>query len=185
MLPSAKGRSLYGSYCSNRCRTKSRQLPCEVCGERTSFVKSRRPDTVLCMACKKDATTKHGTLTMYRHGKCRCVECRRAVSSAHREYVHRRRAEGRPVKAHGSSGPWIHDRVREAVYERDEWTCQLCFEPVKPDSDPQSDWYPSLDHIIPQSKGGDHTMENLRLAHRWCNSIRGADNYHEYLFTVR
>lgn len=32
--------------------------------------------------------------------------------------------------------------------------------------------YPSIDHIIPISKGGSHTWDNVQLAHRQCNSIK-------------
>ena len=30
--------------------------------------------------------------------------------------------------------------------------------------------YPSRDHVIPKSKGGENSWENIRLAHRICNS---------------
>jgi hypothetical protein len=42
-------------------------------------------------------------------------------------------------------------------------------------TDPLDDWAPSLDHIEPQSWAliPDHSPANLRLAHRWCNSVRG------------
>lgn len=33
--------------------------------------------------------------------------------------------------------------------------------------------YPSIDHLIPLAKGGTHTWNNIRLAHRLCNSIKG------------
>lgn len=35
--------------------------------------------------------------------------------------------------------------------------------------------YPTLDHIVPLSKGGSHTWENIQLAHHICNSIK-SDN---------
>jgi 5-methylcytosine-specific restriction endonuclease McrA len=31
----------------------------------------------------------------------------------------------------------------------------------------------TLDHVIPRSKGGSNTLDNLRLAHRRCNHRRG------------
>ena len=69
---------------------------------------------------------------------------------------------------------WISKAERVAIYERDAYTCMLCNEPVDLSADPQrSDWSPTLDHIIPRSKGGTHDADNLRTAHRWCNSIRG------------
>lgn len=56
------------------------------------------------------------------------------------------------------------------LYQRDHGFCQLCGEPVDFNADPNSDEYPSIDHIIPISKGGDHTWENVQLAHRGCNT---------------
>lgn len=74
-------------------------------------------------------------------------------------------------------------RDRLAIYDRDAWVCQLCAEPVDRDlmaTDPLNDWAPSLDHIEPQSWAlvPDHSPENLRLAHRWCNSVRGDLTYY-------
>lgn len=34
--------------------------------------------------------------------------------------------------------------------------------------------YPSIDHIIPISKGGTDDWNNLKLAHRYCNSVKGS-----------
>lgn len=66
-------------------------------------------------------------------------------------------------------------RLRAMIYARDGWTCQLCMEPVDRNAHHLDDWAPSLDHIEPQSAAlvPDHTPENLRTAHRWCNAIRG------------
>lgn len=33
-------------------------------------------------------------------------------------------------------------------------------------------YYPSIDHVIPIVKGGTHTWDNIRLAHRICNSLK-------------
>lgn len=69
----------------------------------------------------------------------------------------------------------VSDSVRLAIYERDGWTCQLCSEPVDPDLPPSDVWAATLDHIVCQSwtDEPDHSPSNLRLAHRWCNSVRG------------
>lgn len=69
---------------------------------------------------------------------------------------------------------WISTRRRRAIYERDGYICQLCGDPVDLTDDPQrGPLAPSLDHIIPRSKGGGHESSNLRTAHRLCNALRG------------
>jgi len=32
--------------------------------------------------------------------------------------------------------------------------------------------YPSIEHVVPISKGGTHTWDNVKLAHHYCNSIK-------------
>lgn len=34
--------------------------------------------------------------------------------------------------------------------------------------------YPTIDHVVPRSKGGRHVWNNVKLAHRRCNSIKGS-----------
>jgi 5-methylcytosine-specific restriction endonuclease McrA len=52
------------------------------------------------------------------------------------------------------------------VYERDQGLCQICLEPI-----PFDDM--TLDHIIPLSRGGEHTYENVQTAHLSCNCRKG------------
>jgi 5-methylcytosine-specific restriction endonuclease McrA len=59
------------------------------------------------------------------------------------------------------------------VHARDEWTCQLCSLPI----DATVAWpdlmSPSIDHRIPLSKGGAHSMANVQSAHLGCNLSKG------------
>lgn len=59
------------------------------------------------------------------------------------------------------------------VHARDGWTCQLCWQPIDPDVAWPDSASPSLDHIIPLSKGGSHCMTNVQSAHLGCNSSKG------------
>lgn len=70
--------------------------------------------------------------------------------------------------------------VRQTIYERDGWICQLCTEPVDPSLGPTDLWGATLDHIECQAWAliPDHSPENLRLAHRWCNSVRSDETYY-------
>lgn len=54
-----------------------------------------------------------------------------------------------------------------ALYAAFNGVCQLCFAPVTPEE-------ASADHIVPRVAGGQRWPGNLRLAHRECNSKRGA-----------
>jgi 5-methylcytosine-specific restriction endonuclease McrA len=71
--------------------------------------------------------------------------------------------------------------VRREVYERDGWVCQLCKDPVDPGLPTSDAWAATLDHIIPQAwvLVPDHRPENLRLTHRWCNSVRGDESHYD------
>lgn len=62
---------------------------------------------------------------------------------------------------------------RLAIYDRDGWECQICSRDVEPALHPNHTFAATLDHIIPRSLGGSDDPENLRLAHRICNSARG------------
>ena len=61
-----------------------------------------------------------------------------------------------------------------AVYERDEWCCQLCNVPVDSSLRYPDQWCATLDHEVPLSRGGSHTYSNVQLAHAICNITKGA-----------
>lgn len=75
-----------------------------------------------------------------------------------------------------------------SLYERDKGTCHICglacdyndyeiVDGVKK----IGNLYPTIDHVIPLSRGGLHEWENVKLAHRICNSIKSADVMEEKL----
>lgn len=67
------------------------------------------------------------------------------------------------VRAKRSQAPII-DRVSlNVLYKRDRGVCSLCGLHVK-----RTD--ASTDHIIPVTKGGEHSYRNTALAHRVCNA---------------
>lgn len=73
----------------------------------------------------------------------------------------------------------------EALYRRDKGICHICGGQC--DLEDKEDrgnvivcgnMYPSIDHIKPLAKGGLHSWDNVKLAHRICNSLKG-DSYDE------
>jgi len=71
----------------------------------------------------------------------------------------------------------------ERLSKRDKGLCYLCksktnLNDYTYDSNGYfiaGDYYPSVDHVLPVSKGGTHTWDNIKLAHRICNSLK-SDN---------
>ena len=67
------------------------------------------------------------------------------------------------------------------VYDRDNGICYICGKAcdwndyiVEDGVIVYGNMYPSRDHVVPKSKGGANTWGNIRLAHRICNSLKGA-----------
>lgn len=58
------------------------------------------------------------------------------------------------------------------LYERDRGYCRGCGRHIEFVDDYNSDDYPSIDHILPISKGGTHTWDNVQLMCRGCNSLK-------------
>ena len=104
-----------------------------------------------------------------------CVFCGSAFTGigGSARYCSKRCRTKNRTRSFGLSGV---ERIR--IYEADVWCCQICSEPVDRHANHLSDWYPSLDHIIPRSNGGSDDISNLRTAHRWCNSVRGDLSYY-------
>ena len=63
---------------------------------------------------------------------------------------------------------------RARIFERDEWTCGLCHQSVDPAEPAKSPLSPTLDHILPLSRGGQHVEANVQLAHLICNQRKSA-----------
>ena len=66
-----------------------------------------------------------------------------------------------------------------ALYKRDSGICHICGMlcnyndfVIRNGAKICGDWYPSIDHVKPLSKGGLNSWENVRLAHRRCNYIK-------------
>lgn len=155
-------------YCSKRCgilvNNRNRAKGTEIVVRVRTQVAPRATTTVIrgswwcagpCAVCGSGFVSRHTDKT---------------CSTACRAEYYRRRRASRKIS--------VSDRLRRLIYEFDDYVCQICFEPTDPNSGPSSNWFPSLDHIVPRSWGGDDSVGNLRTAHRWCNSVRGDESYY-------
>ena len=75
-----------------------------------------------------------------------------------------------------------NDITLEKLYQRDDGKCYLCGCICDWNDKTETDravicgnYYPSIDHVIPLSKGGTHSWNNVKLAHRICNSLKKDD----------
>lgn len=59
------------------------------------------------------------------------------------------------------------------IIERDAAICHLCKKKVNPHLSGMDRWGPTIDHLVPLSRGGTDVRSNVALAHRICNIRRG------------
>jgi 5-methylcytosine-specific restriction endonuclease McrA len=62
--------------------------------------------------------------------------------------------------------------TRENIFRRDNFECVYCGDDNKKDL--------TLDHVIPQSKGGPHSWDNLVSACKKCNSLKADYSLEEF-----
>jgi 5-methylcytosine-specific restriction endonuclease McrA len=108
-----------------------------------------------CIGCAKDFTPPKA-------GQSYCSnECRSRVWDA------KKRARKRAA--------FVENVDPIAVFERDGWRCHLCglktMRSLRGTTDPLA---PELDHILPLSRGGEHSYTNTACACRTCNQRKGA-----------
>ena len=133
----------------------------------------------ICMARQKRDTERRAREEEKKHScpvcgelttrKVYCSkECARKAGNAQQEA--RRRAKVKDVLID-------KDITLKRLYERDHGICYLCGEKCDWEDKEERDGtiicgdrYPSVEHVIPLSKGGEHSWENVRLAHRICNT---------------
>lgn len=67
----------------------------------------------------------------------------------------------------------------QSVYEKDKGVCYICGGVCDWGDKEERDAcvvcgnrYPSIDHVVPLAKGGLHAWDNVRLAHRYCNTLK-------------
>lgn len=96
-----------------------------------------------------------------------------AYRLAHRDELNARtsaymREIGKAARNARVRGAPVVERIyRKVVFERDGGRCHICHKLVDP-----TYWH--LDHLVPLSKGGEHSYRNVAVAHPACNLHRNA-----------
>jgi len=103
---------------------------------------------------------------------CRASYRRHLISRRNRakayakEYPERAREAVRKRRARKRGANHLETFSRREIWLRDDGICHLCKKPCNP-----SDWH--LEHIVPLSRGGDHTRLNCAVSHPACNLSKG------------
>lgn len=130
------------------------------CSDRCKAIASAHhvPITYRCKGCGEQVVTEYGDKK-----RIFCsVECQRRYFS--RIYKKLRKEQIRES--------YVEPVNLVRVYRRDKGICQICGLPVPFNKEPENIWGATIDHIIPLSRNGLHSMRNSQIAHRICNSLK-------------
>lgn len=168
-------------HCSYACAGKSsrraqlseaRDVVCVAC-EKVFRTYDCRP--VACsVACKQWAKKYPGVLRQYVR---QCVQCGKTYSDGQmrRRYCSERCSKyANKVRRRGHiSAAYVEDVTVAQLVERDGTDCRLCFTPIDFNAKWPDRLSVSIDHAIPISLGGEHSLDNTQLAHAVCNTAKG------------
>ena len=158
------GGEAYKGWCSKLCRaeyTKERRSK-ESMERSIRDAPIRFGETRTCVWCNSKFGYGSGGYYKWCSVACRSQQTR----DSNRRHDHQRRAMERSAKVEHVSPAYI--------FKRDKYTCQSCKKKTRPDKKPTHPLYPTLDHIIPLSKGGEHLKKNCQCLCRDCNTKKGA-----------
>ena len=71
------------------------------------------------------------------------------------------------------TGAWVESFNRTEIFERDGYVCQICQEPTDATATWPDGSIPTIDHITPLVRGGEHSRANVQTAHLTCNLRKG------------
>jgi len=156
---------------------QSKTFECRKCGETLS--KDPKRNLRICEACKAPPKTYYRYEKVKRITKqCACGNtfevtpgwydkaiCNSCSKREHQSNSKHRRRERMKTEKRSRV-------VRRSVWNRDDWTCQQCGTDVATGLDYNEPSYPTVDHVIPLAKGGEHSMSNTMTLCRRCNTIK-------------
>ena len=163
----------------NKCR-------CEKCKEIEQQEKEREKmlsffmgEYRKCNCCGENYFARYKT-SLYCSEKCKRKAKRIRRKDRNPGYKHNKNKRFRRERDYISRAKkygckYEHGITIKAVFKRDNGICNICGEPCDINDKTYGDfgpYYPSVDHVIPLSKGGSHTWDNVQLAHMICNSYK-------------
>ena len=164
-------------HCGKEFHAYRKQKYCsQSCCSRHAYAAKHPKRIKSCPTCGKEFAA-WSQRAIYCSKECRLSSDEYKAKSKHwRRFRHNHSHRARVYGVEYVSGITL-----DKVIERDGGKCWICgSQTSKQDKRHTEDgWlvvgatYPTIDHIIPMSKGGGHTWENVRLACKHCNELKG------------
>lgn len=172
----AKRHDSIGKYCSHQCQIN------DLHQQKLQRIQEKEEQKKLEEQNRINQTRINEFINVSSHLK-KCKRCGKIfVSSYGKEYCseecRRKAANSRHDKSRSKDKRLKQCDVRDysisihKVYEKYHGICQICGEELSFDCDCNDDVHPSIDHIIPIAKGGNHTWDNVQLLCRRCNYLK-------------
>lgn len=157
---------------------KNKKYCCPECGyegskklQRDQWAADYIPRKIVCKECGTEFITECGN----KHSVFCCKNCAEKYERRAEHKTSRHKAYMRGVKANREkqlATAFIEEVSYDELFHRDHGSCRVCGLPVVYDKFADNNWSGTIDHIIPLSAGGEHSMSNCQLAHRICNSLK-------------
>lgn len=175
MIPIRKGQQTRCSVCEARKKEEKKRNKERLLAEKKAKTEERRmawereialrTRTVICPECGTSFTTTKKNV-VYCSTECSKRKNNRYMSQRKDKRIERDKRIDRGITA-------------KRLYERDNGVCWICGGEcdlddfvVKNGVTICGNNYPSVDHVVPICEGGVDSWDNVKLAHRYCNSER-------------
>jgi len=185
-------------YCSDKCFREKESIYCSICNK--NFLPKYSNETICSDKCREEAyiiRLKNQALRNEASFKSEIKICKSCGEEFETKYKglrdfcserckKRKGKEQDKIRARRmkENGEVDTDITLDKVYKKYDGECQICKRKCNYNDFGENingyiiygNSYPSIDHIVPISKGGTHTWGNVQLACRLCNSYK-CDSY--------
>lgn len=157
--------------CSDRCAADQAKT-----SSAARTVANRAAIKRACRCCEKMFTPQHQANERFCSDECKrthsaCLPSARAAKAIAKA----KRNAKQKLTAVQSIDPYT-------IFRRDNWRCRACGcgTPLSLRGT-NADNSPELDHVVPLSRGGQHTMDNLQTLCRLCNIFKADDDMETFV----
>lgn len=136
----------------------------------------RKPKRHVCSRCNCEFFAKYVN-------RVYCADCWAAVQEERKADPRRNQRKMSERRAR-LAGAFVEDVDPATLFERDGWRCHICGKKCRQDVDGFHPLAPTIDHLVPLARGGEHSYRNTACAHRTCNVSKGARDIGQQLALV-